>query len=310
VAGTIPVYICNLFGPHLIAEFGWSPSEFALVGMVVVISVIGLPVAGRLADIYGMRRIALAGVIALPLVFVGLALQPGSFAVFFLLSLTQMLCVSSLVGIVVYNRLLVREFTAARGLALGLAACAPAVVTAISAPMLSGFITANGWRAGYFLLAGLIAVGGLIALALIPRGFDDRRAVTAKRTAASGDYREIFRDRGFLILICAILLCNLQFPMLTSQTQPRDGRNRDGRHAKLGNGVGVRDRFGRRPCHLRRRARPVSAAAGSAIAAAVSARPNAAWKASTVATGVGAANAGAAIVKAAKPTTQRVLNCS
>ena len=217
MAGTIPIYICNLFGPHLIAEFGWSPSEFALVGMVVVISVIGLPVAGRLADIYGMRRIALAGVIALPLVFVGLALQPGSFAVFFLLSLTQMLCVSSLVGIVVYNRLLVREFTAARGLALGLAACPPAVVTAISAPMLSGFITANGWRAGYFLLAGLIAVGGLIALALIPCGFDDRRAATAKITAASGDYREIFRDRGFLILICAILLCNLQFPMLTSQ---------------------------------------------------------------------------------------------
>ena len=217
VAGTIPIYIGNLFSPHLIAEFGWPASEFALVGLTVVISVIGLPIAGRLADIYGMRLIARSGVILLPLVFVGLAVQPGSFAIFFLLSLVQMLCVSSLVGIVVYNRLLVREFTAARGLALGVAACAPALATAIAAPLLSGFITANGWRAGYFLVAAFIAAGGLLALALIPRDFDDRRPVAASQPRASGDYREIFRDRGFLTLLAAILLCNLQFPMLTSQ---------------------------------------------------------------------------------------------
>lgn len=217
IAGTISNYISNLFSPYLIDEFGWTKSDFALIGLTVVIAVICLPIAGRLADRFGMRRIALVGVAGLPLVFLGLGLQQGSFAVFFALSLAQMLIISALAGIVVYGRLIVRSFTRARGLALGLASCAPALAAAIGSPLLAAFITEYGWRQGYFLMAAVTAILGWSALWLIPRTFQDRDMRPAVRGAAARDYGELVRDRSFLTIIAAMLLCNLHFTMQTTQ---------------------------------------------------------------------------------------------
>lgn len=217
IAGTISNYISNIFSPHLVDEFGWTKSNFALIGLTVVVAVICLPIAGRLADRFGMRRIAIVGVVGLPLVFIGLGLQQGSFGVFFALSLAQMLIISALAGIVVYGRLIVRTFTRARGLALGLASCAPALAAAIGSPLLAAFIDEYGWRQGYFLMAAATAILGGSALWLIPRSFQDRDVTPAVRGAAARDYGGLIRDRSFLIIIGAMLLCNLHFTMQTTQ---------------------------------------------------------------------------------------------
>ncbi len=217
VAGTISNYVSNLFSPQLVAAFGWSKAQFALIGLTVVIAAVFLPIVGRLADRHGMRRIATVGVVGLPLVFIGLGLQQGSFVVFFLLSLGQMLIISALAGIVVYNRLIVRSFTRARGLALGVASCAPALAAAVGSPLLSRFIDAYGWREGYFLMAGATALIGGAALATIPAGFQDRAPPAQAPRAARRDYGELLRDRSFLIIFGAMLLCNLHFTMQTTQ---------------------------------------------------------------------------------------------
>jgi MFS family permease len=217
VAGTISNYVSNLFSPELVATFGWEKSQFALVGLTVVIAALFLPIVGRLADRHGMRRIAIIGVTGLPLVFVGLGLQQGSFALFFMLSLAQMLIISALAGIVVYNRLIVRTFDRARGLALGVASCAPAVAAAVGSPLLSLFIGAHGWRQGYFLMAAITAVVGGAAMLMIPRDFDDRNLHPAVSGAARRDYGEIFRNRAFLIIFGAMLFCNIHFTMQTTQ---------------------------------------------------------------------------------------------
>lgn len=217
IAGTISNYISNLFSPYLVEEFGWSRSDFALVGLTVVIAAIALPIAGRLADRFGMRRIAAIGVTGLPIVFTGLGLQQGSFAVFFALSLAQMLIISALAGIVVYNRLIVRSFDRARGLALGLASCAPALAAAIASPLLAMYMEQFGWRQGYFLMAGATAVIGGTALWLVPRGFQDRNPGHAAAGAAARDYGELLRSRPFVIIFGAMLLCNLHFTMQTTQ---------------------------------------------------------------------------------------------
>lgn len=216
IAGTSGIYLNNLFSPWLIAEFGWSRSQFSLVGLTTLISVVFLPIAGRLADQYGMRRIALAGVIGLPLVLVGLAMQTGSFTLFFVLSTAQMLIQSALAGIVVYGRLLVREFDRARGLALGVASCAPAISTALVSPFLGGFIEAYGWRAGYLLFAGCSAALGALALVMVPPLFQDRDTRTGRRTARA-DYGELIHSRAFLVIFGGMLLCNVHFTLQTTQ---------------------------------------------------------------------------------------------
>lgn len=217
IAGTITNYVGNLFSPYLVEEFGWSKAQFALVGLTVVVAAIFLPIVGRLADRHGMRRIAIFGVVGLPLVFTGLGLQQGSFAVFFLLSLAQMLIISALAGIIVYNRLIVRTFSNARGLALGVASCAPALAAAIGSPLLSGFIADHGWRNGYFLMAGATAVIGGSAMLMIPRGFRDRNPQPAVPGAGARDYGALLRDRAFQIIFGAMLLCNIHFTMQTTQ---------------------------------------------------------------------------------------------
>lgn len=217
VAGTISNYVGNLFAPYLVRDFGWSKAQFALIGLTVVIAAICLPVVGHLVDRHGMRRIAAVGVTLLPVIFAGLGLQQGSFGIFFALSLGQMLVVSALAGIVVYNRLIVRSFDRARGLALGIASCAPAVAAAAGSPLLSTFIDDHGWRAGYFLMAALTALAGGAALALVPRTFQDRNVPAKVAEEQPDGLKNLLGNRSFLVIFSAMLLCNLHFTMQTSQ---------------------------------------------------------------------------------------------
>lgn len=217
IAGTISIYLNNLFSPSLIQEFGWTKAQFSTVGLTTAISVVFLPIAGRLADRFGMRRIALIGVTALPLVFLALAVQTGSFALFFLLSTLQMLIISALAGIIVYGRLLVAYFSRARGLALGIASCAPAVVTIVMGPLLSRIIEAQGWRTGYAWLALGSALLGATALLLVPRSFSDADPRPRGAGNLTRDYGELLTTRAFLVIFSAMLLCNIHFTLQTTQ---------------------------------------------------------------------------------------------
>lgn len=217
IAGTSSIYLNNVFSPHLIGEFGWSKSEFALIGSTVIISVFALPIVGRLTDRHGMRKIVTVGIASLPAIFVGLALQQGSFILFFSLSLLQMLVVSALAGFVVYSRLVVRSFTRARGLALGLASSAAPLATVILAPLLSAFVEQYGWRTGYFAMGAGSAVLGVVALLLIPRSYHDVDEQPAIPRNAVHDYRSLLRNRAFLVIFVALLLCNLHFTIQTTQ---------------------------------------------------------------------------------------------
>lgn len=198
----------SVMAAHLLQEFGWTRAEFAAVSSLSVVMVFAFPFVGRLADVIGVRRTALIGVIALPLAFVGLAFQNGDMRLYAVLFMAQaLLCITTTAT--VYTRIVVQYVERARGLALAIVASGPAITGAIGGPLLNGYIEAHGWREGYLALAAFTAAFGALALLMMP---PERRPASAPQTVrrrAREDYATIFRAPAFWILAIALLLCNL-----------------------------------------------------------------------------------------------------
>jgi MFS family permease len=209
-------YISNVFTPHLIQEFGWSRADLARVGATAILGIIGQPVAGRLTDAFGVRRVALVGVITGPLIFFSLSMLSGSLTHYFLLCLAQVTIVGGTTSTVVYSRLIAQNFSRARGVALAIAACATPAVAALAIPFLSAFIDAHGWRAGYQLLAACSAVGGAVALLLTPSGVKVAKPAAGLRSDTVARYRFILASPAFRLIFAGVVLGNLSWCRITA----------------------------------------------------------------------------------------------
>ncbi len=210
-------YITTIFGPYLVREFGWSRSQFALIGLSMFTTLASLPFIGRITDRFGVRAAAAVGTVGVPACLVGYSLMTGNFYVYFALSCT-ILAVGTFTSPIVYTRLIAADFKKARGLALTIVTITPAIIGAIAAPLVTWFIEQYDWRTGYRVLAAFMLLCGLIALSLIPR--DDRAAhhhAKAKARPAMLEFRLILASKTFWLIFVALLLCMLQTPLHASQ---------------------------------------------------------------------------------------------
>jgi predicted MFS family arabinose efflux permease len=214
---SIVTYINNLFTPYLLKQFAWSRSAFALVGVALFFGILIQPITGRLGDAYGVRRVALVGVIGGPLVFVGFSLMTGDLWQFFLLTLLHLIFTSGATSVVIYSRLIAKNLDRARGICLAIAASAAPAAAAVCVPFLSRFIAVNGWRMGYIAVAAATAIGGLAALLLIPPSADIAGKIGRKQPEVPTAYASILRSRPFHLLIAAVFLCLLSFTLQTTQ---------------------------------------------------------------------------------------------
>ncbi len=212
-------YVTNIFSPYLIRDLGWAKSDFALLGLVVIVAAICQPLAGRLTDAIGVRRVAAIGVVSGPVLFLLLSQLSGPFWQFYVINVLQVILVGGTTSAVVYTRLIAEKFNVARGVALGVAACAPAIAGLIGAPFLSVLVENYGWRSGYIVVAGFVAVVGLVALALIPRDSSLVRMETSPRVRGAVDYRQILRDPAFQLIMAGMLLCNLTLTLQMTQVK-------------------------------------------------------------------------------------------
>ena len=213
-------YVTNIVSPHLIAEFGWDRAGFALLGLIVVVAIICQPIAGRLADTFGERRVALVGVVSAPLLYLILSRMTGPFWQFVAISIVQVILVGGTTSVVVYTRLIARTFDKGRGIAVGVASCAPALAGAAGAPLLAASIAAWGWRDTYLAVAVAVACFGALALALIPSRRAEpqpgpRRVEAAP--AARLDYGKLLDNGPFRLIMAGTLLCNLTITLQMSQ---------------------------------------------------------------------------------------------
>lgn len=212
---SLTVYTTSIMAPHMIAEFGWTRADFTMVSSVSLPAVAMFPIVGRLADVIGVRRTALIGVIALPLAYLALRAMTGDIWIYVALYFAQsVICITTTTT--VYSRIVVQYIKNARGLALALVASGPAITGAFLGPVLNDYVVENGWREGYLALAAFAVFAGGFALLLMP---SEKKADAASKPPprrARDDYPAIARTPAFWLMFAAMLLINL--PLVIAHT--------------------------------------------------------------------------------------------
>ncbi|EHJ60693.1 MFS transporter [Novosphingobium pentaromativorans] len=210
-------YILNLFGPAMIAEFGWSKAQFALVGSFGIVGLVAMPIAGRIADRYGPRKAAMIGYAVVPACYFAFSLMNGEIWQFYALTLVKG-TVGILTTTMVFTRVVVERFDSARGLALScLLSCTP-LVGAIAAPIFGSVIETAGWRTAYQLMALVSLCGGLAAILLMgkSRGHGHAKVVAGPKMHWA-ELRGMFGNRVFLLLLGGMFFCNIPQTLVYGQ---------------------------------------------------------------------------------------------
>jgi MFS family permease len=216
-------YMLNLFGPALLADFGWSKAQFALVGSLGLVSMLAVPFLGKFVDRFGPRPAAIIGFSAVPLGYFAFSLMTGPIWQFYAIYVFKNI-LGILTTTLVFCRVVVEKFDSARGIALSMLMSAAPLAGAIFAPIIGEVVDNDGWRAGYRIMALVSALGGVFAISLMGRSkhVDSRKAAKATDLPAEdaprhAGIRDLVREPVFLLLVGGMLLVN--FPQIIVMSQ-------------------------------------------------------------------------------------------
>ena len=143
----------GVFIAPLTEEFGWGRTLISSGVSIASVSV-GLmsPFIGILIDRHGSRKVAMPGLLAATAAISSFALVNGSPTQWlFLWALYAVISVS--VKTTVWTAALVRAFTKAQGLAMGVVLSGTAVAQVVAPPLATWLIEIVGWRMAYVWLA-------------------------------------------------------------------------------------------------------------------------------------------------------------
>ena len=209
-------YMTSLFAPALIADLGWSKADFALIGALPLVIVLLIPFAGAFTDRFGPRTAAIIGYTSMALGFVAMSTMRGSLAEYFTIYALQHVF-GVLTTTMVFARVVVERFDTARGIALSVMMTAPPLASAIAAPLLGAIIDEHGWRAGYMVMAGIAAVGGLVSVPFISHGRTDPAQARDRPRLDRKVLLSLLRNPTLLLILGGMLLVNLPQVFASSQ---------------------------------------------------------------------------------------------
>ena len=214
-ATTVSVTLLYGFGSLVLPlqkAFGWSRGD-----LQIAISCMsgGIVVASQLAGWanlrWGIRRVTLLSLVALPFAFLALTLVKGSIAWLYLgFFLVPIVGVG--VTFVSWTQLISLCFNRQRGMALALVLCGSGIAAAALPPALSWAIERWDWRAGFVLMALLPLLTLLLAwfyLHLNPATSPASPRVEAAASVSSPDsdsFKLAVRSRKFWVLNLALTL--------------------------------------------------------------------------------------------------------
>lgn len=154
----------GFFLKPLSETFGWSRAEVSFGLTISTLIIIGLaPVAGRMIDKYGVKRLLMTSIVAFGLTVCAMSLLTASIYHFY-----AMFALVAVLGLITlptsYTRVILNWFDAKRGIALGVALSGVGIGAVVMPPMLQFLISTWGWRVAY-VGVGLAAL--LISLPVI-----------------------------------------------------------------------------------------------------------------------------------------------
>lgn len=196
----------SLFMLPVSQEFGWSRSVFPMALMASACAGgLASPIAGWLVDRLGARPVMLAGLLALGLSHLALAISDGSlgwtFAAFITLG-----AASSFSGAIGITRVISVAFSEGRARALASSLGVGAGIGGAITPILSQAAIANyGWRVGYLALGAYAWILAIPAVWLLfPRGRTDMPQESGSEPSDGLTLRETLRVREFWLLVVLV----------------------------------------------------------------------------------------------------------
>jgi MFS family permease len=221
----------GVFMGPLEAQFHWNRTQLSAgLALSPVLAILLSPFVGAMIDRFGVRRLALPGIVATALAVAAFARLSGSFAQWVSLWVLLGLC-TLVIASTLWATAVAAAFVAARGLALGVTMAGAALAQVVGPPLANWLIVAYGWRAAF---AGLGLGWGAIAFVLSLLFLRDVRgpsrspptAATAEsigRMLPGLDIAEALGNSAlwrvaiatFLILTITIAVTVHQFPIIT-----------------------------------------------------------------------------------------------
>ncbi len=202
-----PLYSLGALMPAIHASTGWSRSQISSGTLLLSAAALLLsPVVGTAVDRFGSRRVGLPGFFVFSLAVAGLSLAHGRIVSWWLCWAVLGVC-AVFVTMTVWFSAVVKHFTLARGLALGLTLSGTGLGSATLPYITTVLQERVGWQRTYEYLAlgGFLLVAPLLFFFFRDRaGADPRRPGVSATTRASGSARASFFSRQYiqLVLVC------------------------------------------------------------------------------------------------------------
>lgn len=163
---TVLQFSASVLMKPIMAELGWNRSMVsAAVLLGSVFAAVGTPIAGKLMDRHGIKRVTLAVITLFALAIAAMSLAPGIPVVF--------LAMFSVVGLfsagqapLPYAKAIAAAFDRRRGLAMGIAMTGVGLGAALVPRLTQLYLDRFGWRGAYVAVGMTVFVIAFVAVGL------------------------------------------------------------------------------------------------------------------------------------------------